>query len=66
MMVSHFPVITTALSAGMNIAVSTAEPFSVTGNPPDALRIAPGSVGIPVLETALLQVREAIEYSKDL
>ena len=52
--------------AGMNIAVSTAEPFSVTGNPPDALRIALGSVGIPVLETALLQVREAIEYFRDL
>lgn len=52
--------------AGMNIAVSTAEPFSVTGSPPDALRIALGSVGLPVLETALLQVREAIEYFRDL
>lgn len=52
--------------AAMKIAVSTAEPFSVTANPPNALRIALGSVDLTVLKTALQQVREAIDYYRDL
>lgn len=52
--------------AAMKIAVSTAEPFSVAANPPNALRIALGSVDLPALKTALQQVREVIEYFRDL
>lgn len=45
-----------------HISVSTAEPFTTAANVPQAIRIALGSVSIDNLRTALLQVRQAIEF----
>ena len=47
-----------------HISVSTAEPFCVTANVPQALRIALGSVPFDSLRAALNQVREAVEYEQ--
>ena len=47
-----------------HISVSTAEPFCVTANVPQALRIALGSVPFDSLRAALVQVREAVEYEQ--
>lgn len=45
-----------------NISLSTAEPFCTAQSTPQALRVALGSVTIDTLRTALLTIREAIEY----
>lgn len=47
-----------------HISVSTAEPFCVTANVPQAIRIALGSVPFDSLRVALVQVREAVEYEQ--
>ncbi|HBM2973396.1 TPA: PLP-dependent aminotransferase family protein [Klebsiella michiganensis] len=47
-----------------HISVSTAEPFCVTANVPQAIRIALGSVPFDSLRAALNQVREAVEYEQ--
>ena len=47
-----------------HISVSTAEPFCVTANVPQAIRIALGSVPFDSLRAALVQVREAVEYEQ--
>lgn len=46
------------------ISVSTAEPFCVAANVPQALRIALGSVPVDSLRAALLSVREAVEFEQ--
>lgn len=48
------------------ISVSTAEPFSTSTAVPQAIRLALGSVSLHDLQSALIKVREAIEYEKDL
>ncbi|GAA2799864.1 PLP-dependent aminotransferase family protein [Kribbella solani] len=50
-----------AALAGRRIAVSTGEPFAPVPPPPQALRLALGSVPLATLRTALDQVREAID-----
>ena len=47
-----------------HISVSTAEPFCVTANVPQAIRIALGSVPFDSLRAALVQVREAVEFEQ--
>lgn len=42
------------------VAVSTAEPFAITGNVPHAIRLALGSVDLPSLRTALSAVRRVV------
>ncbi|WP_248750093.1 PLP-dependent aminotransferase family protein [Pseudomonas sp. MWU15-20650] len=44
------------------IAVSTAEPFAVSAHVPHALRLALGSVPMPVLREALATVRKVVEW----
>ncbi|MFV5941379.1 PLP-dependent aminotransferase family protein [Klebsiella pneumoniae] len=46
------------------ISVSTAEPFCVSATIPQALRIALGSVPFDSLRSALLSVRDAVEYEQ--
>lgn len=46
------------------ISVSTAEPFCVTPNVPQAIRVVLGSVPVAQLSDALVAVREAIEYEQ--
>lgn len=48
----------------LNISVSTAEPFSISGTVPQAIRVALGSVPVESLRRALLQVRSAIELEQ--
>ena len=48
------------------ISVSTTQPFSISSHAPHALRLALGSVDIPALREALLQVRQVIEEQTDL
>ncbi|MGP3590297.1 aminotransferase-like domain-containing protein [Vagococcus sp. WN89Y] len=43
-----------------HISVSTAEPFCISSNVPQAIRIALGSVPIDILRDALLKVRELV------
>lgn len=43
-----------------NISVSTAEPFSVTHHPPQAIRLALGSLSISQLEESLTLIRNVI------
>ncbi|MEG0635218.1 MAG: PLP-dependent aminotransferase family protein, partial [Pseudomonas sp.] len=43
------------------ISVSTAEPFSVSGQVPHAIRLALGSVDKGALRAALLKVRRVVE-----
>ena len=50
-----------AALARRQVAVSTAEPFATTSTVPHALRLALGSVTIPVLRDALRLVREVAE-----
>ncbi len=45
----------------LNVAVSTAEPFAVSAHVPHALRLALGSVEMPVLRAALEKVRWVVE-----
>ncbi|NVZ69344.1 aminotransferase-like domain-containing protein [Pseudomonas costantinii] len=45
-----------------NISVSTAEPFAVSAYVPHALRLALGSVEMPVLREALVKVRKVVEW----
>ncbi len=47
-----------------HISVSTAEPFCVTPNVPQAIRVALGSVSMEQLSVALAAVRAAIEYEQ--
>lgn len=47
-----------------NISVSTAEPFSVSASVPQAIRIALGSVSMDNLHSALVKVREVIEFEQ--
>lgn len=47
------------------VAVSTAQPFATTAQPPHALRLALGSVPLDVLEPALRQVAQAVVYACD-
>ena len=47
-----------------HISVSTAEPFSVSASVPQAIRIALGSVSIDNLRSALVKVREVIEFEQ--
>ncbi len=44
------------------ISVSTAEPFAVSAHVPHALRLALGSVPMPVLREALATVRKVVEW----
>jgi DNA-binding transcriptional MocR family regulator len=44
------------------VCVSTAEPFAVSAHVPHALRLALGSVAIPALHEALLNVRKVVEW----
>ncbi len=44
-----------------HILVSTAEPFAVTGHVPHAIRLALGSIALPLLRQALEKVRRVIE-----
>lgn len=50
-----------ATLAAERISVSTAEPFAIVDNPPQALRLALGSVGHGVLADTLATVRRVIE-----
>ncbi|BBZ78268.1 GntR family transcriptional regulator [Mycolicibacterium anyangense] len=43
------------------ISISTAEPFAITANPPQAIRLALGSASLAALPDALSTVRRAIE-----
>jgi len=45
-----------------NVAVSTAEPFSVGAHVPHALRLALGSVGMTALHEALVAVRKVVAW----
>lgn len=45
------------------ISVSTAEPFCTAAQVPHAIRLAIGSVDLPMLRAALLRVREVVELS---
>lgn len=47
-----------------NISVSTAEPFNTTQTIPQAIRIALGSVTLDNLRTALVKVREVVEFEQ--
>lgn len=47
-----------------HISVSTAEPFAVSASVPQAIRIALGSVSIDNLRSALVKVREVIEFEQ--
>lgn len=47
-----------------HISVSTAEPFCVTPNVPQAIRVALGSVSMEQLSVALAAVRAVIEYEQ--
>lgn len=47
------------------IAVSTAEPFTVSGQVPHAIRLALGSVPLNVLKETLEKVRDVIEHYYD-
>ncbi|MBC3235964.1 PLP-dependent aminotransferase family protein [Pseudomonas lurida] len=44
------------------VCVSTAEPFAVSAHVPHALRLALGSVAMPSLHEALLNVRKVVEW----
>jgi len=44
------------------VCVSTAEPFAVSAHVPHALRLALGSVAMPALHEALLNVRKVVEW----
>jgi DNA-binding transcriptional MocR family regulator len=44
-----------------NVSVSTAEPFATTKNPPHAIRLALGSVGIDVLAKSLATVKRVVD-----
>ncbi|GEM_PF-1474919 len=46
------------------ISVPTAEPFLVSTSVPQAIRIALGSVSINILRSALVKVREVIEFEQ--
>jgi DNA-binding transcriptional MocR family regulator len=50
-----------ATLAASQISVSTAEPFAITANPPQALRLALGSAALSTLADALAAVRRTIE-----
>lgn len=52
---------TAASLAREHISVSTAEPFATSAHPPQALRLALGSVGLPELRETLGQVRRAVD-----
>ena len=58
------PVVRLLMDEG--ISVSTAAPFSTTAHPPQALRLALGSVSLDNLLPALAKVKAAIEYARDL
>ena len=45
-----------------NISLTTAEPFSTSIHTPHAVRLAIGSVDIETLKTAVIKVRETVEY----
>lgn len=49
-----------ATLAESRISISTAEPFAITPNPPQALRLALGSASLAALPDALTTVRRAI------
>ncbi|GAS93818.1 transcriptional regulator [Mycolicibacterium canariasense] len=51
-----------ATLATQRISVSTAEPFAITTNPPQALRLALGSANLNVLADALTTVRNTVEH----
>lgn len=48
------------------ISVSTAEPFSTSATVPQAIRLALGSVSLHDLQSALIKIKEAIDYEKGL
>ncbi len=50
-----------ATLAESRISISTAEPFAITANPPQAIRLALGSASLAALPDALSTVRRAIE-----
>jgi DNA-binding transcriptional MocR family regulator len=50
-----------ATLAESRISISTAEPFAITPNPPQAIRLALGSASLAALPDALSTVRRAIE-----
>lgn len=50
-----------ATLAESRISISTAEPFAITANPPQAIRLALGSASLAALPDALTAVRRAIE-----
>lgn len=50
-----------ATLATNQISVSTAEPFAITANPPQAIRLALGSASLSALTHALTTVRRVIE-----
>jgi DNA-binding transcriptional MocR family regulator len=45
-----------------HVSVSTAEPFSVSAHVPHALRLALGSVTLPLLREALVKVRKVVAW----
>lgn len=47
------------------VLVTTAEPFSALSHAPQALRLALGSIPLPVLKEALAKVDEAISYCSE-
>lgn len=51
-----------AALAAQRISVSTAEPFAIIDNPPQALRLALGSTDLGALSDALSTVRRTIEH----
>jgi hypothetical protein len=42
------------------VRVTSAQPFATTAHVPQALRLALGSIGLPLLEQALTQVRHEV------
>ena len=50
-----------ATLATYGVAISTAEPFAITENPPQAIRLALGSTELGTLADALTTVRRTIE-----
>lgn len=50
-----------ATLATNQVSVSTAEPFAITANPPQAIRLALGSAALSTLADALTTVRRTIE-----
>ena len=50
-----------ATLATHGVAISTAEPFAITENPPQAIRLALGSTELGTLADALTTVRRTIE-----